>query len=122
MHAYFLVFLKQDSLLTCCYTNRGWPQFIALTELNDTTRRFIKDDALTIVAELQVRLHRGLQAVPAALVEGYDEKLFVQQPVTASPCTICLGVMNDPVCCPEGHKYVPPSSAAVQLTRSAVIC
>ena len=74
-----------------------------LPELNDAARGFIKDDALMIVAELEVRLRRTTPAAPAQL-EGYDEKLFVQQPVTASPCTVCLGVMNDPVSCPEGHR------------------
>lgn len=95
-----------DALCRC----RGWLDYVKLKALDDKKRRFLKDDTLTIAAELEVRLRRTSLAAPAAqkgTTEGYDEKLFVQPPVAATLCTICLGVMNDPVCCPEGHKCAP---------------
>ena len=84
--------------------SRGWCKFVSLTELNDVSRRFIKDDTLTICAELEVHLVRDPEPAAPAKQEGYDEKLFLQPPPPASPCTICLCVMADPVSCPEGHK------------------
>ena len=81
-------------------SHRGWAKLLILTSLNDTARG-IKDDTLTLVAELEVHLNR---AVAPPSKEGFDEKLFVVQPVTGRPCSICFGVMNDPVSCPEGHR------------------
>jgi len=56
--------------------------------------------------EMLVRPHIKPPAAPPMRQEGYDEKLFVHEPVAVSKCSICVGVMNDPVCCPQGHKYV----------------
>ena len=77
-----------------------------LTALNDPSRRFIEDDSITVVAKVQVHLHSS-EPQPEKKKCGYDEKLFLEQPVPeACMCGICMCVMEDPVLCPEGHKCV----------------
>lgn len=81
---------------------------MALTALNDPSQRFIDDDTITVVAKLNVRLHAPERqpAKPEKPV-GYDDKLFLAQPVPEHcTCSICLCVMDDPVCCSQGHKCV----------------
>ena len=89
---------------------RGWSKGFELSDLNDSSRKFLEGDTLAVFAELEVRLLApGRQlAVEETKRDGYDKRLFVEMPHRELLCGVCVdSVMRDPVsCCPQGHECV----------------
>jgi hypothetical protein len=99
---------RARALMRRAAPRRGFPRFMALSKLSAEQERFVEDNTLTVVVEAQctLRVAPAPPALPhASGMWGLDTDLFLQQPVLeVSLCGVCLGVMNDPVCCPTGHK------------------
>ena len=48
---------------------------------------------------------------------GFDAALFVEAPPEYATCSVCLGVLNDPHSCLQGHRRAPRSQNLVRPLR-----